>query len=122
LTRRLTCTKRERDEHWTQTCTRIHKIIFFIFRQLLSIQHTLPPEEGWRLNLSSEHIYYEWDLLVFSLPTRKDTQLMKMLVELQKVLGQELNSLLKTTTVLSEWVIPKTMDVSLLHFYNIRNK
>ena len=28
----------------------------------------------------------------------------------------------KTTTVLSEWPIPETMDVSLLHFYCLRNK
>jgi hypothetical protein len=28
----------------------------------------------------------------------------------------------KTSTVLSEWPIPKTMDVILLHFYCIRNK
>jgi len=28
----------------------------------------------------------------------------------------------KTTTVLSESTVPKTVDVSLLHFYCIRNK
>jgi len=28
----------------------------------------------------------------------------------------------KTTTVLSEWPMPETMDVSLLHFYCLRNK
>jgi len=44
-------------------------------------------------------------------------QFMIMLTELQKVLSQELKCLCdKTTTVLSERTIPKTMDVSLLHF------
>jgi hypothetical protein len=50
-------------------------------------------------------------------------QYMIMLTELQKVLSQELKYLCsKTTTVLSEWPIPETMDVSLLHFYCIKSK
>jgi hypothetical protein len=28
----------------------------------------------------------------------------------------------KSTTVLSEWTVPKTMDVNFLYFYCIRNK
>jgi hypothetical protein len=48
-----------------------------------------------------------------------------LLIELRKVLSQELGlkcSCCKTTTVLPEWTAPKTMHVSLLHFYCIRNK
>jgi len=44
-----------------------------------------------------------------------------MLIELQKVLHQKLKCLCsKTTTILSEWTKPKTVDVCLLHFYCIR--
>jgi len=51
------------------------------------------------------------------------TQFMIMLTELQKVLCQDLMWLCSvTTTVPSEWNVPKTMDVSLLHFYCIINK
>jgi hypothetical protein len=48
-------------------------------------------------------------------------QLVIVLLELQKVLRQELKFFLcsKTTTVLLEWTVPKSMDVSLLHFYFI---
>jgi len=50
-------------------------------------------------------------------------QLVIMLTELQKVLSQEPKCLCsKTTTVPLEWTVPKTMDVSLLHFYCSRNK
>jgi hypothetical protein len=43
-----------------------------------------------------------------------------ILIELKELLGQELKCLYsKTTTVLSQGTIPKTMDVSLLHFYCI---
>jgi len=50
-------------------------------------------------------------------------QLLIMLIELQKQLNQEIKCLCsKTTTVLLEGTIPKTIDVSLLHFYCIRNK
>jgi len=50
-------------------------------------------------------------------------QLLIMLTELQKQLNQELKCVCsKTTTVLLEGIIPKTMDVSLLYFYCIRNK
>jgi hypothetical protein len=50
-------------------------------------------------------------------------QFMIMLIEWKKVLSEELKCLcIKTTTVLSEWTIPKTMDVSLLHFYCNRSK
>jgi len=50
-------------------------------------------------------------------------QFMIMLIELQRVLSQELKWFCsKTTTVLSEWTVPKTTDVSLLHFYCFRNK
>ena len=46
-----------------------------------------------------------------------------MLTELQKQLNQELQCLCsKTTTVLLEGTRPKTIDMSLLHFYCIRNK
>ena len=49
-------------------------------------------------------------------------QFMIMLIELKKVLVQELKCLCsKTTTVLLEWTIPKAVDVSLLHFYCIRS-
>jgi hypothetical protein len=48
-------------------------------------------------------------------------QFVIMLIELQKVLSQELKCLCgKTTTVLSESTVPKTMDVSFLLFYCIR--
>jgi hypothetical protein len=44
------------------------------------------------------------------------------LIELQRVIRQELKCLCsKTTTFLSESVVTKTMDVSLLYFYCIRN-
>ena len=44
------------------------------------------------------------------------------LIELQKVLRQELMCLYsKTTTVLLEWTVPKFMDVILLYFYFIRS-
>ena len=50
-------------------------------------------------------------------------QFVIMLIELWKVLSQELKCLCrKTTTVLSVWTIPKTMDVNPLHYYCIRNK
>jgi hypothetical protein len=49
-----------------------------------------------------------------------------MLIELKEVLGQKLKYLYtKTTTVLSEHTVPKTVDVrdmSLKHSYCIRNK
>jgi len=46
-----------------------------------------------------------------------------MLIELQTVLSQELKCLCsKATSVLSEWTIPKAVDMSLLHFYFIKNK
>jgi hypothetical protein len=48
-------------------------------------------------------------------------QFVIMLIELQTVLSQELKCLCsKTTTSLSESMVTKTMDVSLLHFYCIR--
>jgi hypothetical protein len=44
-------------------------------------------------------------------------------IELQKLLIQELTCLCsKTAIVQSEWTEPETMDVSLLHFYCIRDK
>ena len=47
---------------------------------------------------------------------------MMVLIELQKVLSQELKCLYsKTTTVLLEWTVPKAMDVILLYFYFIRS-
>ena len=50
-------------------------------------------------------------------------EFMIMLIELNKVLSQELKYLCsKTTTVLLESTVPKIMDVSLLEFYCIRNK
>ena len=50
-------------------------------------------------------------------------QFVTMLTELQNVVSQELKCLFnKTTTVLLEWTIPKTTDVSLIHFYCITNK
>jgi hypothetical protein len=46
-----------------------------------------------------------------------------MLINLQKVLSLDLKCLCsKSTTVVSEWTVPKSMDVSLLQFYCIRNK
>jgi len=51
-------------------------------------------------------------------------QFMIMLRELKKVLSQELNFFLynNTTMFLSEWTVPKIVDLWLLHFYCIRNK
>ena len=50
-------------------------------------------------------------------------QFVIVLLELQKLLSQELECLYnKTATVVSEWTVPKSMDVSLLYFYCIRNK
>ena len=50
-------------------------------------------------------------------------QLMIMLIELQKVISQGLQCLCgKSTTVLSEWPVPKTVGVSPLNFYGIKNK
>ena len=50
-------------------------------------------------------------------------QFVIMLIALQRVLSQELKCLCsKTTAFLSESVVTKTVDVSLLHFYCIRNK
>jgi len=47
-------------------------------------------------------------------------QFVIMLIELRKVLNQELKcSCSKTTTVLSERTVPNTMDVSLLHFIKL---
>ena len=45
------------------------------------------------------------------------------LTELQKVLSQELKCLCsKTTRVLTECTVSKTMEVSFLHFIVVRNK
>jgi len=50
-------------------------------------------------------------------------QFVIMLIELQKVLCQELKCLCsKNTTVLSELNVPKIFDAGLSHFYCIRNK
>jgi hypothetical protein len=50
-------------------------------------------------------------------------QFVIMLLESQEVLSQEVKCLYsKTTTVLLAWTVPKAVDVSLLHFYCIRNK
>jgi hypothetical protein len=44
------------------------------------------------------------------------------LIELQKLLSQDLRCLCgETTAVPSEWTVPKSVDVGLLHFYCIRN-
>jgi len=49
-------------------------------------------------------------------------QFVTMLIELQRVLSQEVKCLCsKTTTFLSESVVTKTMDVSVFYFYCIRN-
>jgi hypothetical protein len=46
-----------------------------------------------------------------------------MLIELQKLVTQKLMFLCnKTTTVLSESTVPKSMDTSLLHIHYIINK
>lgn len=47
-----------------------------------------------------------------------------VLIELHKVLSQEIKCSLysKTSTVLSEWTVLKSVDVSLLHLYCIRYK
>jgi len=51
------------------------------------------------------------------------TQFMIMLIELNKVLSQELKCLCsKTTTVLLKRTVSKTVGLSLLHFYSIRSK
>jgi hypothetical protein len=50
-------------------------------------------------------------------------QFVTMLTELQSLLGQELKCLCsETVTVLTERTVPKTLDISLLHLYCIRNK
>jgi len=50
-------------------------------------------------------------------------QIMIILTELQKVLSQELKCLCSMiTTVLSESMVPKTIEASLLYFYCIINK
>jgi hypothetical protein len=50
-------------------------------------------------------------------------QFVKMMTELQLVLIQELKCLCsKTTTVQAELTLPKTLCLSFLHFYCIRNK
>jgi len=50
-------------------------------------------------------------------------QLVIMLIELQKVLNEQLKCLCsKTTTVLSECTVPNTMDASLVHVHYTRNK
>jgi len=55
--------------------------------------------------------------VMLELLTAAYIQFIIMLIELQKVLSQELKCLCRnTTTVLLERTIPKTMDVSLLHF------
>jgi hypothetical protein len=44
-------------------------------------------------------------------------QFVIMMIELPKVLKQELKCLCsKTAIVISEWTVPKTMDAGLLHF------
>jgi hypothetical protein len=49
-------------------------------------------------------------------------QFVILLTELRKVRFQELQCLCReSTTVSSECTVPKTIDVSLLHFYSIRN-
>jgi hypothetical protein len=49
-------------------------------------------------------------------------QFVIMLVESQEVLNQVVKCLCsKTIAVLLEWTVPKSVDVSLLHFYCIRN-
>ena len=46
-----------------------------------------------------------------------------MLKELQNVLSQQLYCLCtKTTSVLSEWIVPKTVDMNFLRFHCITNK
>ena len=46
-----------------------------------------------------------------------------ILIDLKDVLSQDLKCFCsKSTTVLSEWSLPKTMDMSLLQFYCIRHK
>jgi hypothetical protein len=46
-------------------------------------------------------------------------QLVLMPIELNKVLSQELKCWCsKTTTVLPEWTVPKTVAVSLIHIFN----
>jgi len=50
-------------------------------------------------------------------------QLVIMLTELRKVVSQERKCLCsKTTTILLEWTVPKTVDMSPLNFYCNRNK
>ena len=50
-------------------------------------------------------------------------QFVIMLIELKKVLSQELKFLCsKTITVLWEWTVPRTTDVSVLHFYCVGDK
>jgi hypothetical protein len=50
-------------------------------------------------------------------------QFVIMLLESEEVLNHEVKCLCsKTSAVLLEWTVPKTVDVGLLHFYCIRNK
>jgi hypothetical protein len=46
-----------------------------------------------------------------------------MLIEIKNMLSQEPKCLCsKSTTVLLEWTVPNTVDVTLLYFYCIRYK
>ena len=73
--------------------------------------------------LTWKRLSHCWHAVTLDVPALAYTHFMIMMMELQKILSQELKYLcIKTTTVLSEWTIPKTMDVCLLHFYCIRNQ
>ena len=60
---------------------------------------------------------------MFNLLVLAHVQFMIMLIELQEVLSLGSKCLSsKITTVMSEWTVPKTMDISLLQYYCISNK
>jgi hypothetical protein len=57
-----------------------------------------------------------WDALILAY-----VQYVVMLIELKKVLSQEVKCLCsKTTTFLLEWSVPESMDVILLHFIALK--
>jgi len=66
--------------------------------------------------------FFTYTVMLYSLIPAY-VQFVIILRELQKVLSQELKCLCsKITTVLSESMVPKTIEASLLHFYGTINK
>ena len=74
-----------------------------------------------RSRLEKVHVFFTYTVMF--LRSHYYVKFVKILMELQKVLSQELNCLCSsTTTVIPESRVPKTLDVCLLYFYLIRNE